>query len=114
MKTSLIDNPAGLYWASFNCFELRLPGAAVVEICQSGDNGPAVDEWSAKIAAQVKADNFPNKPTPAKIRAELKGHGAWSEEELADDAANWRRLVWCAAWNINEEDAPDCSEPERN
>lgn len=68
MKTPLIDNPAGLYWASFNCFELRLPGAAVVEICQSGDNGPAVDEWAAK----------------------------------------------CAAWNINEEDAPDCSEPVRN
>lgn len=111
MKTALIDNPAGLYWASFNRFELRLPGAAVTEICQSGDNGPAVDEWADKIAAQVETDNFPNRPTPDKIRAELEEYGAWDAAELADDAANWRRMVWCAAWNIAEDDAPDCSAP---
>ncbi len=111
MKTTLIDNPTGLYWASFNSFELRLPGQAVMDIHQQGDNMPAVKRWAGKIRAQVKADNFTNKPTPAKIRAELAEYGAWDERELKDDAANWLRIVWCAAHNIAEDDAPDCTEP---
>ena len=111
MKNQIIDNPDALFWASFNRFELRLPGQAIMDICQSGDNGPAVDFWADKIAAQVEADGFTLRPTPEKIRAELAEQGAWDDAELADDAANWRRLVWCAAWNIFEDDVPDCSEP---
>lgn len=111
MKNAILDNPAGLYWASFNRFELLIPGQAVLDICHSGDNGPAVDEWADKIRAQMEADNFTNRPTPEKIRAELAEFGAWDDAELADNAANWRRLVWSAAWNIAEDEAPDCSEP---
>lgn len=110
MKTKTFQLSA-LYWASFNCFELRLPGEAVEEIAQSGANDAAVSHWAPLIAEQVTKDNFPNRPTPEKIRAELKEHGAWNTEELANDAKNWERLVWLAAWDIFEEESPDCSDP---
>ncbi len=113
MKLAIIDNPDALFWASFNSFELRLPGAAVAAIHQQGDNMPAVKEWAPAIRAQMEKDNFPNKPTPDKIRAELSEYGAWDEAELADDEANWLRLVWCAAHDVAEDDAPDCSAPVR-
>lgn len=59
----------------------------------------------------MNADNFPNKPTPEKIRAELAGYGAWDSEELSCDVENFNRLVWIAACNIAEDESPDCSEP---
>lgn len=59
----------------------------------------------------MEKDNFPNKPTPAAIRAELRESGAWDNDELADDDANWQRLIWIAAGNINDEEKPDCSKP---
>ena len=114
MKTALTDNPAALYWASFNRFEMRLPAQAVTDIHQSGDNMPAVAHWAPLVREQVSRDGFRNCPTPEKIRAELAEYGAWDSFELEDDAANWLRIVWCAAHNIAEDDAPDCSEPLKN
>jgi hypothetical protein len=111
MKSEITKNPDALYWATFNRFELRIPAQAVLEIAQSGPNDAAVAHWAPVIRKQMKADNFANRPTPAKIRAELAEFGAWDDAELADDAANWLRLVWSAAWNIAEDDAPDCSAP---
>ena len=104
-------NPSALYWASFNRFELRLPGECVDDCSQSGAVDFAVAYWAPKIRAQVDQDNFRNKPTPDSIRAELKEYGAWDSDELADDDANWQRLVWLAACDIAESDGPDCSEP---
>lgn len=109
MKQEISDS--ALYWALFNCFELRLPGQAILDIAQPGPADEAVAYWTPKVFAQVEADAFPNAPTPEKIRRELKEYGAWDAEELADDEANRQRLVWCAAWNIAEESEPDCSKP---
>lgn len=39
------------------------------------------------------------------LRAELQRYGAWSEEELADRAANEARVIWIAAGQITEEAA---------
>ena len=114
MKNSIIDSPSALYWASFNRFELRLSGEAVCAIVRPGPAEQDVAHYAPIVRAQMETDNFPNKPTPAEIRAELAEYGAWDDAELADDAANWRRLVWCAACNIAEDDAPDCSEPLKN
>ncbi len=36
------------------------------------------------------------------LRAELREYGAWDDEQLADDAANWDRIVWIAAGDILE------------
>lgn len=102
MKTQLL--PFALYWAQFNRFELRLPGAAVNDIAQPGSNDEAVVHWAGKVC-----NEWPERATQDAIRAELKEYGAWDETELADDAANWRRLLWTAAHNIAEEETPDCS-----
>lgn len=109
MKSKI--NPDALYWATFNHFDLRIPGDAVEEIAQPGPNDAAVEYWVPKVRAQADADAFPNGPTPDKIRKELKEYGEWSSEELADDAANWNRIVWLGAHGIAEEDDPCCSEP---
>jgi hypothetical protein len=103
--------PDALYWASFERFELRMSGEAVEACSHSGACDDDVAYWAPIVAAQAEKDNFPHKPTPDVIRAELKEHGAWDAAELADDAANWLRVVWIAAGNIAEDDAPDCSEP---
>ena len=115
MKTNTLEATA-LYWASFNRFEFRLPGEAVEDVAQSGDNMPAVEYWADSVRACTaelyKGDTGnPWNPTPDRIREELAEHGAWDAEELADDEANWRRIVWLAAHDISEEDAPDCSAP---
>lgn len=113
MKTQLIDSPTALYWASFNRFELRVSGEAVCAIAQPGPADSAVAKYAPQVRAQMEADNFPNRPTPEKIREELAEYGSWDAQELADDEANWRRLVWCAACNIAEDESPDCSEPAK-
>ena len=43
------------------------------------------------------------KIAPDLIRQELKEYGAWEEEELADDDANWQRILWLGANDIVEE-----------
>lgn len=115
MRTPHI-NPEALYWATFNGIEFRIPGEAVIDLSASGPVDDAADYWADKIrelTQRLYADRIGNPwtPTPDKIRRELSEYGAWDEEELSDDAANWRRIIWIAANNIAEEDCPDCSEP---
>lgn len=104
MKSIIAENPDELFWASFNSFELRIPGRAVSDIARPGDNADAVDYWKTRIER-------PDRCTVDALYHELREYGAWEEEELKDDTANWRRIVWCAAHNINEDDMPDCSDP---
>ena len=112
MTKTEIDRDA-LYWASFNHFELRIPGGCVLDCSHSGPCDEDVAYWTPKVKAQAAADAFPNGPTPEKIRAELAEVGAWDEAELADDEANWNRLVWIAAGNVADDDEPDCSKPTK-
>jgi len=42
------------------------------------------------------------KIAPDAVRSELREYGAWDDVELADDAANQRRILWIAAGNIVE------------
>lgn len=37
---------------------------------------------------------------PTAVHAELTGYGAWDADELADDAANLRRILWIAAGDV--------------
>jgi hypothetical protein len=103
--------PKALYWASFNRFEFRMSGQCVMDCSRGGDCEDDTRRWTPIVQQQVEKDNFPNKPTPDKIREELKEYGAWDETELADDEMNWIRLIWCAACNISDDDKPDCSKP---
>jgi hypothetical protein len=109
-------NPEALYWATFNRIQFRLPGEAVIDLSASGPVDDAADYWQEpvrKLTAGLYADDIANpwNPTAEKLREELSEYGAWSDEELSDDAANWRRIIWIAANNIADEDCPDCSQP---
>lgn len=42
------------YWASFNRFELRIPGEAVHDIAQSGANDAAVEYWQNMAVASIR------------------------------------------------------------
>ena len=92
----------------------RLPKQCVLDCSHQGPCDEDVAAWIPKVQALVESDNFKNKPTAESIRAELKEYGAWDADELMDDAANWNRLVWCAANNVAEYDAPDCSAPSNS
>lgn len=81
--------------AVFNRFELTLPVEAAEACHHQGSCGDDVAHWQYKI-------DRPETLTPEILKAELKEYGAWDDEELADDAANWRRIIWLAAGNIQE------------
>ena len=83
-------------WAGFNGFELVIPTQAVGDCSHSGACDSDVAFWQSRIAR-------PETCTPEKLAAELKEYGAWDAEELADDAANWNRIVWLACGNIKDE-----------
>ena len=102
MKTAL--SPSALYWASFNRFELRLPGECVADCSHSGPCDADVAHWAPRVTRPADC-------TPDALRAELHEYGAWDADELADDAANWARILWIAAGDIAEDDSPDSSEP---
>lgn len=104
-------DPTALYWASFERFELRLPGQCVLDCSHQGDCAGDVAYWVPRIRAQAEQDGFPNGPTDEKIAQELRDCGAWDDDELADRDQNWHRLVWIAACNIQDDDERDCSAP---
>lgn len=81
--------------ALFNRFEFELPDEAVEDCHHQGPCDEDVAYWQPKILAWPPADD---------IRAELKEYGAWNQEELSDDDANQRRLLWIAAGNIQDEE----------
>lgn len=115
MKNKHIE-PDALYWASGNHLQFLIPGRAVMDICKSGRNDDAVVEHLEdvqKLAEDLYQDDSKNpwRPTSENIRRELKEDGAWDDDELSDVEANWRRLLWIAAWNIYEDDERDCSNP---
>ncbi len=91
--------PAAELSAHFERFTVTVPAAAAVDCSASGANDEAVAHWVSRVPslAEIPAD---------KLAAELKEFGAWDSEELADDAANRRRILWAAAHNLRElEDA---------
>lgn len=81
--------------AYFNRFTIDLADQAVRDCSHQGECDDDVAYWEP----QIKID-----ATPDAIRAELKEYGAWDAEELADDEANRRRIVWIAAGKIQEEE----------
>jgi len=88
---------------------LTLPGECITDISQPGDADETVRYWARKITR-------PESATPEAIAEELREYGAWDAEELADDAANWRRVIWLAACGAGEDPTqlffPDGSEIE--
>lgn len=82
--------------AYFNRFSLDLPDDAIGDCSHQGSCDADVEHWSARIAR-------PSDISQEALRAELKEYGAWDPDELSDDAANWLRIVWLAAGNIQDD-----------
>ena len=71
-----------------------------VEACaHSGRNDDDVEEALRHAYVVAQFDTL----DPNGIRSELREYGAWDDAELADEAQNRARLLWCAAWSIREE-----------
>jgi hypothetical protein len=75
--------------------EIEMPGQAVLDCSRPGPADDAVAYWAPRIPR-------PDTLTPELLRDCLREYGAWEEEQLADDAANWGRAVWSAACNAKE------------
>ncbi len=82
--------------AYFDRFALELPDEAVSACSHQGDCSADVEAWASEIAR-------PPECTAERLAAELREYGAWNDEQLADDEANWERIVWIAAGDIQEE-----------
>lgn len=62
-------------------------------------------EWMAdRLADQT------DKWSPGTLAAELRGYGAWDDDELADHGANVQRMVWIACNDVADD--PDCYRDE--
>ena len=105
-KCALQDLESSIVWAQFNRFEVGLTPEAVRDCSHQGQCDADVECWAPKISRSDRC-------TPEALRAELKEYGAWDAEELADDEQNWRRIVWLAAGNIQEESREREKEFER-
>lgn len=86
-------------WFTGSYIELKLTKEQAHTASHQGQCDDDVDYVSRipAVARQLA------KIDPATLRAELKGYGAWDEEELADHDQNLQRLVWIAAGDIVEE-----------
>ncbi len=83
--------------AYFNRFTLALPALAVGDCSHQGACDDDVAAWAPRIER-------PANITPEALANELHEYGAWDADELSDDAANWRRLIWLAAGQIQDEE----------
>lgn len=92
--------------AHFNRFSLNLSAQCVADCSHQGPCDEDVEHWAKYLPLPAAA-------TPEAIRAELKEYGAWSTEELANDNANIRRLIWIAAGNIKDEQHEAAREAKR-
>ena len=81
-------------YAEFNRFCVKMPVDAVRDCHHQGSCDEDVEHWEKVIKIKASADD---------IREELRGYGAWNDNELSDDRQNRRRILWLAAGNIQEE-----------
>ena len=86
--------------AFFNRFILELPSEAVLDCHHQGACDEDVLFWSNKITR-------PDEITKEKLKSELKEYGAWDKDELENDDDNWKRLIWIAAGNIQENEGEE-------
>lgn len=87
---------AKIQTASFNRFSFDMPLEAVEDCSHSGACDSDVEHWAKEIER-------PSEITPELLASELKECGAWNADELADDPANWRRIIWLAAGNLKDD-----------
>ena len=86
--------------AQFERFELPIPVAVALDCSQGGKDATDDVDYALRY---TPAGDAVDALDPDLIREELRGYGAWDDEELADDEANRARLLWIAACDVREE-----------
>lgn len=84
---------------SGNYCEIALSHVDVNLICVSGSNDIQVQTVLKKPYVKRQLKLISNDT----LIKELEGYGAWDDVELQDYAANCARIIWIAAWSINDE-----------
>lgn len=80
----------------YDRFAITMAAEQIADCSHQGDCDEDVKFWATEI-------DRPADCTPESLAKELREYGAWDDEELADDAANWERIVWITAGNLQEE-----------
>lgn len=78
--------------------ELTLTREQVESIPQQGD----VESECRALVEEVEVAEQLDRIPPEKIRADLKGYGAWTDADLQDEGMCRVRLVWVAAGHIRD------------
>ena len=77
------------------------PNEAIEDCSRGGqDASEAVAFWTDKLGFEVPSHE---------ARECLRGYGAWTDGELADDAANVQKFFWIMMGDFNEWDGTDDS-----
>ena len=76
------------------------PEQAIYACSARGDVETDVEYWIDRLSFEVPADE---------ARECLRGYGAWSDGQLADDAENVKRFFWIMMGDFNEWDGTDDS-----
>lgn len=92
------DDEDGEHCAYFGRFTLTMTLTQANNCSHQGQCDEDVSYWATRIER-------PEDCTVEALAKELAEYGAWNDEELADDEANWKRIIWSAAGNILEEHA---------
>jgi len=85
--------------ASFNSFEICMTLSQAESASHQGECQHDVQALLRDVDISEQFDDI----SADDIRKELSEHGAWDDEQLADDSANRERILWIAAGNIMEE-----------
>lgn len=88
------------YTSSSGRIELNIPKRVAFDCYHQGDCAPSV-RWARDNEKRVERQL--RKVDPEALREELRGYGAWDEDELADHETNLDRLLWLACGDIVEE-----------
>lgn len=80
----------------YDRFEIDMPIECVRDCSHQGECDMDVEHWEDKVDRPLSC-------TPENLMLELKEYGAWDENELSDDTANWRRIIWITAGNLMDE-----------
>ena len=87
-------------WFTSSCGRIEL-NVTRAQAASAAHPGQCDDDIKA-LSQHPKIKRQLAKIDPAILAAELKGYGAWDEQELADHAQNLQRILWIACGDIHE------------
>ena len=96
MKNNISEST---YWNWKDSLKDALSKDGTYESCSE----PGVDASDAVKALAVEYGDYRETMPVEWVRNELRECGAWDTEELADDDANFERMIWMFSNDIREE-----------